>query len=91
MNHGDKALYKTVIVVWSDEDPDEKSLTAISLDADTGRAFLASRDSVLVEDPEQDKDWKDTNSFKKVAAAGGGESPPLVGRSTRVPYLRVIK
>jgi len=57
-------LYKTVIVVWSEDDTSDLNLARIGKDVEIGDSHCSSRDCNLIEDPESDDDWDDTSFFE---------------------------
>ena len=55
-------LYKTTIVIWSDEDPTDMELEDIAREATNGSCYCSKMTSDHVEDAESDADW-DGNEF----------------------------
>lgn len=49
-----KPLYKTEIVIWTEEDPSDNELEDLARRATVGDAFCSHQRSILVADPEQD-------------------------------------
>lgn len=58
-----RPLYKTTIVIWSDFDPAPYEIGALASEAETGGAYCSGRDELLVQTPETDEDWDDTEFF----------------------------
>jgi len=56
-------LYKTTIVIWSDQDPRGTELEILARDAICGDAYCSKMESIDVEDPESDSDWDGTEFF----------------------------
>lgn len=57
-------LYKTTIIIWSEEDPTEKyELKALADEAERGSAYCSKMQAELVEDPTKDPDWDGTEFF----------------------------
>lgn len=56
-------LYKSTIVIWSEFAPAKLELSALAREAETGEAYCAKREAVLVEDPSGDADWDGTEFF----------------------------
>lgn len=62
-------LYKSTIVIWSDEDPTKLELSDLARDAENGGSYCSKQIAELVESPEDDPDWDGTDFF------GGDEEP----------------
>lgn len=59
-----KPLYKTTIVIWSEDDPTNKmELSELAREAESGDAYCSNMHSVRVTDPEVDLDWDGTEFF----------------------------
>lgn len=58
-----KPLYKTTIVIWSEEDTDDFELHELAREAETGDAYCSRNRSELVNQPEEDPDWDETDFF----------------------------
>lgn len=58
-------LYKTTIVIWSNYDPENTELENLACDAAFGDAYCSRQRSHLVEKPEEDPDWEDTDFFSR--------------------------
>lgn len=58
-----KPLYKTTIVIWSEEDPSHMELSHLARDAETGNSYCAKSESVRVHDPAKDPDYDGTEFF----------------------------
>lgn len=58
-----KNLYKTTIVIWSDEDPTELDLELLARDAVSGASYCSKQKTELIEKPEKDPDWDKTEFF----------------------------
>lgn len=63
MNKDKKKLFKTTIVIWSEDDPSNVELTDLAFGATDGLAFCSKQKTELVEDRENDPDWVDTEFF----------------------------
>lgn len=55
-----KQLWKTTIVIWSDEDPSNLELEELACEADRGGSICTEKSTVVVDDP---KDFPDTEFF----------------------------
>lgn len=51
-----KSLWKTTIIIWSDEDPEDTELTDLANDATSGGSICTKQETVFVEDAEADPD-----------------------------------
>jgi hypothetical protein len=82
-----KKLYKTVIVIWSENDPGQATeatvdprydaLPALALEAATGAtAYCSKMDVALIEDPTKDPDWDGTEFFGSADEISGDGGPP---------------
>ena len=60
-----KQLYKTTIVIWSEFNPENYELDALAIEATNGNAYCSFMDSELIEKPQEDGDWGDTEFFGK--------------------------
>lgn len=58
-----RALHKTTIVIWSEENTDEISGEDLTRDADRGDAYCSVKNCVLVTKPDEDDDWDGTEFF----------------------------
>lgn len=56
-------LFKTTIVIWSEEDTVNQSLKRIGSDVQSDFTYCSSRTCELIEDPEKDEDWDGTDFF----------------------------
>lgn len=56
-------LYKTTIVVWSEDDLSDWDVEDIGKHIENIRAYEARHDTVLVEKPELDSDYDPTSLF----------------------------
>lgn len=67
-----KALYKTTIIIWSEEDPNERFAHSDSLVSDLGRecevgdCYCSDAKVERVEDPTTDPAWDGTEFFNSV-------------------------
>jgi len=57
-----KKLWKTTIVIWSDEDPGKTELEDLAREAVSGGAYCSLRIAEEVDDPSKDPQW-DGNEF----------------------------
>jgi|GEM_PF-1760886 len=69
MSEGERAaaprpLYKTTIVIWSEDRGDQLELEHLAREATSGEAFCSRYRSELVERPERDRDWGQTELFE---------------------------
>jgi hypothetical protein len=60
-----KDLYKTTIVIWSDEDPTYRSLIRLAEEATDGNAFCSEQKIEFVSEPDNDPTFPDTEFFKE--------------------------
>ena len=59
-----KTLFKTTIVIWTEEDPtDGAELVALARRARDGNAYCSKQVATKVEDPLSDPDWDNTEFF----------------------------
>lgn len=59
-----KALYKTTIVIWSEDNPTDKmELSALAREAESGSAYCSKMRSERVRDPSKDEEWDGTEFF----------------------------
>lgn len=59
-----KTLYKTTVIIWSDEDPTEKyELTDLAREATDGGMYCSKMHSEAVKNPKKDPDWDGTEFF----------------------------
>jgi hypothetical protein len=58
-----KPLYKTTIVIWSDSDPSCVELLDLARDATDGGSFCSMQRTELVQEPQKDPMWEDTDFF----------------------------
>jgi len=56
-------LYKTTIVIWSQDDTGDEDLAVLCHDADEGGSYCSKQKCVLVKNPEEDADWDGTDFF----------------------------
>lgn len=56
-------LYKTTIVIWSDEDPTNYELDDLAREAVSGGSYCSVCKTKVIENPEKDKDWDGTEFF----------------------------
>jgi len=63
------ALYKTTIVIWSENDPSHfdgmnaLSTLALAREAESGNAYCSKAKTELIKDPAEDPDWDGTEFF----------------------------
>lgn len=57
-------LYKTTIVIWSDFNPENVSLSRLAQEAEDGCSYCSVQKTETVEDPSQDSDWDGTEFFE---------------------------
>jgi hypothetical protein len=65
------SLYKTVVVIWSEEHPEEAQmeLSDLAEEAETGSsAYCSKQVTTRVEDPTADPDWDGTEFFDEEEA-----------------------
>lgn len=61
-----KPLYKTTVVLWSEEDPSETcELTDLARQATQGYHYCSHQKTERVEKPEEDPHWDDTEFFNR--------------------------
>jgi len=58
-----RPLYKATIVIWSEENPDDFTLTHLAREAESGCAYCSKMVAVRVADPPSDVDWDGTEFF----------------------------
>lgn len=58
-----KPLFKTTIVIWSEEDPAGIELSDLARDATDGESYCSKQVSQIVESPSGDPDWDGTEFF----------------------------
>lgn len=51
-----KALWKSTIIIWSDQNPNTMELSDLARDAEVGDSYCSKQETILVENPEQDAD-----------------------------------
>ncbi len=56
-------LYKSTIVIWSEENPMQLELSALARGAEVGDDYCSKRHAELVEDPGSDPDWDGADFF----------------------------
>lgn len=56
-------LYKSTIVIWSEENPMQLELAELARKAEVGGAYCSKLRAELVEDPKSDPDWDGTDFF----------------------------
>ena len=59
-------LYKTTLVIWTDYDPGPRNMeiSDIAREAECGDAYCSTQNIELIENPEEDDDWDDTEFFE---------------------------
>jgi len=57
-----RKLWKTTVVIWTDEDPQGVELDTLVSEAIHGDAYCSKQETKYVTDVTQDKDW-DNNEF----------------------------
>lgn len=58
-----KKLFKTTIIIWSEENPNSMELEDVAREATSGEAYCSSMRSELIEEPEKDSAWDGTEFF----------------------------
>ncbi len=59
-----KPLYKTTIVIWSEDNPhDQYELIDLAQEATDGSMYCSKQKSKYVDDPSKDQDWDGTDFF----------------------------
>lgn len=58
-----KNLFKTTIIIWSDEDPTELDLEMLARDATSGASYCSKQKTEIVKNPDADSDWDGTEFF----------------------------
>ena len=58
-----KPLYKTTIVIWTEEDTRGWELEDLAREATVGVAYCSTQTIAAVLDPEEDPDWDGTEFF----------------------------
>ena len=56
-------LFKTTIVIWSDEDPAGIELEDLAREASRGGSYCSKQDTKIVDKPHEDSDWDGTEFF----------------------------
>ena len=54
-----KGLFKTVIVIWSEFDPEDYDIEDLSREALKGDAHCSAVEKEFVDDPSSDPDWEE--------------------------------
>ena len=57
-------LYKTTIIIWSEDDPSGMELEDLGREATSGNSYCSKQVSELIRNPSQDPDWDGTEFFK---------------------------
>lgn len=58
-----KPLWKTIIVIWSDKNPEKYELADLAQEATDGGMYCSKQRTVKVEDPKKDPDWDGSKFF----------------------------
>lgn len=58
-----KTLWKTQIIIWSDYDSRAVEIEDLAREATRGDSYCSRSVSTLIEDPQKDKDWVETEFF----------------------------
>jgi hypothetical protein len=58
-----RALLKTTIVIWSEIDSEGMNIADLAQDAIGGESYCSKEDTKVINDPESDPDWDDTEFF----------------------------
>lgn len=66
-----RPLYKTTIVIWTEDDPGGYGLSNLAHDAESGDAYCSLQECVLVPAPEKDLTWDGTEFFDDPAGDTG--------------------
>jgi hypothetical protein len=56
-------LFKTTIVIWSEDDPRDLSLGDLAREAERGSSYCSKSETRSVEEPSKDPDWDGTEFF----------------------------
>lgn len=59
-----KSLYKSVIIIWSDTNPNKMELSDLARDAESGDSYCSQMKTSLIKDPVNDPDWDGTEFFE---------------------------
>lgn len=70
-----RSLYKTTVVIWSEDNPEQYELDELAREAVRGMAYCSSQQSEIIEDPESDPDWDGTEFFDNLY--GDDDAEPL--------------
>ena len=65
-------LWKTTIIIWSDQHPGDKELTDMAHAATSGDAYCSKQTVVEVEQPTLDDDWDHNEFFGAACGTCGG-------------------
>jgi hypothetical protein len=58
-----RPLYKTTIVVWTEDNTDGISAERLGRELSIGDAYCSVKNCELVKDPDNDDNWDDTDFF----------------------------
>ena len=60
-----KPLYKSTVILWTEHDPSkvDPQLMDLAFHAETEYVHCSTMKSVLVDEPEKDRAWNDTEFF----------------------------
>lgn len=56
-------LFKTTVVIWTEEDPSSMELEDLAREATVGNSYCSKQVTEEVEDPSIDPDWDGTEFF----------------------------
>lgn len=70
-----KKLFKTTIVIWSEQNPACLSLSELGQRAEDGDCYCSKSDTQVVNDPDNDSDWDGTEFFEDGSAMDDKETP----------------
>jgi hypothetical protein len=68
-----KPLYKTTIVIWTEDDPEELELEDLAREATSGCGFCSKQETVKVEDPDGDPEFDCGEFFETTSPDELGE------------------
>ena len=64
---GMKPLYKTTIIIWSEDDPTNRyELSELAREAEFGEAYCSHLAAERIADPEKDPHWDGTDFFDDI-------------------------
>lgn len=60
-----KALYKTTIVIWTEEDPGDMEIVDLAQSATDGLGYCSKQETFHIKDPSTDLEWDGTTFFEE--------------------------